>query len=253
MVDNLVREVVIPRSFNGPPDSGNGGYVCGKVAEAFGDVGASRWIEVTLRAGVPLDKPLTLTGTDGTAQLLDGESCLATAQPTQIALEVPDLPAPEVVEAASKRYRWLSNHPLPECFVCGTARQGADGLRLFAGPVGAGGQHVVASPWRPHLSFADADGFVRPEIVWAALDCPGAFSIDELETTSLKLLGRLTARRFRPLKSDTDCTVIGWYIGSDGRKHEAGTAVFDEGGNLAAAGRALWIELKDGPALNYDN
>jgi len=40
------------------------------------------------------------------------------------------------------------------------------------------------------------------------------------------------------------CTVIGWKIAADGRKHLAGTAIFDEDGELCARARATWIELK---------
>jgi hypothetical protein len=35
---------------------------------------------------------------------------------------------------------------------------------------------------------------------------------------------------------------VGWHIGSSGRKHEAGTALFDGEGNLVGRARALWIE-----------
>ena len=46
--------VMIPRRFNGPPDSGNGGYSCGVVA-ALLDAPA---VEVTLRAPPPLEREL---------------------------------------------------------------------------------------------------------------------------------------------------------------------------------------------------
>jgi hypothetical protein len=38
------------------------------------------------------------------------------------------------------------------------------------------------------------------------------------------------------------CMVVGWKIGSSGRKHEAGTAIFDEDGELCGRARAVWIE-----------
>jgi hypothetical protein len=40
---------------------------------------------------------------------------------------------------------------------------------------------VVACVWTPSADFADADGTVRREIVWAALDCPGIFAWIETE------------------------------------------------------------------------
>jgi hypothetical protein len=36
--------------------------------------------------------------------------------------------------------------------------------------------------------------------------------------------------------------VIGWHISSEGRKHEAGTALFDEDGELCGRAKAVWIE-----------
>jgi hypothetical protein len=35
---------------------------------------------------------------------------------------------------------------------------------------------------------------------------------------------------------------VGWPLGSDGRKHGAGTALFTDAGELLGIGRALWIE-----------
>ena len=53
--------LVIDRRFRGPPNSANGGYVCGCLARhVAGDA------EVTLRAPPPLERPLdVLTKADG--------------------------------------------------------------------------------------------------------------------------------------------------------------------------------------------
>ena len=40
------------------------------------------------------------------------------------------------------------------------------------------------------------------------------------------------------------CRVIGWKLGDEGRKHYAGTAIFDEDGDLCAWARATWIHLE---------
>ena len=45
-------------------------------------------------------------------------------------------------------------------------------------------------------------------------------------------------------KASTGRKVIGWKIGVEGRKYQAGTAIFDEDGELCARARALWIERK---------
>jgi hypothetical protein len=38
------------------------------------------------------------------------------------------------------------------------------------------------------------------------------------------------------------CVVVAWHLGSDGRKHGAGTALYTDAGELLGIGRAMWIE-----------
>jgi hypothetical protein len=56
------------------------------------------------------------------------------------------------------------------------------------------------------------------------------------------LLGEYTAHVDRRVHVDEPCVVIGWRIATSGRKHEVGTALFDEDGELCAQAHALWIE-----------
>jgi hypothetical protein len=58
------------------------------------------------------------------------------------------------------------------------------------------------------------------------------------------MLGELQAHVDRRVHVGEPCTVTGWKIGASGRKHLAGTAVFDEDGELCARARATWIELR---------
>ena len=46
------------------------------------------------------------------------------------------------------------------------------------------------------------------------------------------------------------CTLIGWPISVSGRKHEAGTAVFDGKGELCGRARALWIEPRSSATVS---
>jgi hypothetical protein len=57
------------------------------------------------------------------------------------------------------------------------------------------------------------------------------------------VLGEMQAHVDRCVHVGEACTVIGWRLGGAGRKHEAGTALFDEDGELCARARATWIEL----------
>jgi len=54
-----LTEIIIDKRYCGPPNSGNGGYVCGRLAQHIPG-GA----EVTLRAPPPLDKPLDAAATE---------------------------------------------------------------------------------------------------------------------------------------------------------------------------------------------
>jgi hypothetical protein len=213
----------IARRFRGPDESGNGGYVCGLVARAAGGGEA----EVTLRLPPPLETPLAL---DGDGRVWAGDALVAEVRPAAVDLEPPSPPSWDDAVAAA---RPDTSSPFPHCFVCGHAREPGDGLRIFAAPTGADG--IVAAPWTVQ---ADTVG---PEFVWAALDCPGAYATG-VPGRGVVVLGRLAARVDRVPQAGERCVAVGWPLGSDGRKHGAGTALFTDAGELLGLGRALWIE-----------
>src|SRR5262249_55282984 len=157
--------------FCGPPGTGNGGYVAGRLARLLGSAGA----EVTLRRPVPLDRALRVER-EGEARLrlCDGDAVVAEAAPAEPDPAVPAAPSFAEAEEAARGYLGFVKHGVSNCFVCGPARAPGSGLRIFAGPLGADGH--VAAPWVPGSADADASGRVPPELVWAALDCPGAFA-----------------------------------------------------------------------------
>jgi hypothetical protein len=81
-----------------------------------------------------------------------------------------------------------------------------------------------------------------PEYVWCALDCPGAYACGLTERGTL-LLGRFAARVLRVPEPGERCVVAGWQLRADGRKLDAGTALW-AGGELLGYARATWIEPK---------
>lgn len=230
------EHVLVDARFCGPPGSGNGGYVCGLVAEILGGTA-----EVTLRHPPPIGRPLRVRrASEGAVSLLDGEEIVAqgvSSAPPEIHLP-PPVSQEEAVEAAG-RYPGFSQHPFPTCFVCGPERAPEDGLRIFPGSVP--GRDLVASPWQPDQTVVGADGLVRPEVLWAALDCPGAFASGFPATPMV--LGRLTGELVEQVRPGQACLVLGWSEGSDRRKHFAGTALLDGEGKLLALARATWISL----------
>lgn len=228
--------VTIPSRFNGPPDSGNGGYSCGMLA-AFID-GPAR---VRLHLPPPLDRPMVVRNADGGLAMYDGDDRVATAVPLPLELDVPRAPTPAQAEDAATRYACYENHVFPTCFVCGPGRPGHDGLEIYAGRTDGNG--LFASPWRPTPDLLDADGRVRSEICWAALDCPGYFACMG-DTIRPAVLGELQAELMQPVPGDRALVVYAWPLGADGRKLYAGSALADANGRVMARARATWILLR---------
>ena len=229
--------LIIPSRFNGPPDSGNGGYSCGVLA-AFID-GPAR---VRLHRPPPLDHELSVRGEEGGAvAMFDGDDRVATASPTTFGLDIPPAPGLDEAEDAATRYACYENHVFPTCFVCGPGRPNHDGLEIFAGPDKQG--RVFASPFRPALNLLDANGMLRPEICWAALDCPGYFACMGSDVRPA-VLGELQVDLLRPVPGDEPLVAFAWSLGSEGRKLYAGSALANAGGTLLARARATWIELR---------
>jgi hypothetical protein len=221
-----VGTVQIGRRYRGPASSGNGGYTCGVLA-SFVDAPA---VEVTLRLPPPLERPLAVERRDGRPVLLDGAALVAEAVPAQPPGDAPGAVEWEEAAEAAERYPGFAAHPFPECFVCGPAREEGDGLRVFAGPV-AGREGLVAAPWRA--------AEVQVEVVWAAIDCPGAFAAGAVAREAA--LGRMTAAVYRLPGEGEACVTVGWPLGEEGRKLFAGTALFGADGALLAASRQTWI------------
>ena len=230
---------MIEGRYNGPPESANGGYACGMVANLLGDGPA----EVTLRAPPPLDRPLDVRRARGSVSLYDGETLVAEGKAIDgLELEVADGLDADTAVAASANYPWYEEHFFPTCFVCGPERPRRDGLGIFAGRVDGGG--LFASGWTPAPELADAAGQVRPEIVWAALDCPtGVAALTNGETT-LGMLGMLAGAIDAPVLAGEQHTVTAWALAVDGRKRVAAAAISGPDGTVRARSRALWIELR---------
>jgi hypothetical protein len=224
----------ISARFRGPPDSGNGGYTAGCLA-----AGLDGPVEVRLRRPPPLDHTLTRAHEGTEVVLYDGDQELARARPAELTLAVPPPPAAERARAVEGQCQAFADHPFPGCFVCGPDRGPGDGLRIFPGPLNG----EVAADWQPGAEFADADGRIRPELIWAALDCPGSFALTPAPGKWM-VLGSLTATMNERPATDEPLVVSGWDLGRDGRKLFAGTALFNETGRCLAWAKAVWIEVE---------
>jgi hypothetical protein len=223
--------LIIPARFNGPPESGNGGYVSGMLASYVALAASSPpAVTVTLREPPPLDTPLSVSTEDGVVSVYDGERLIATGSP---ATEVPGEPVPAVpygeALALADTYPGLVSHPFPTCFVCGPKRD--DGLRLMPGRLPDG---RTASAWRVPMDMS-------PVLAWASLDCPGGWSIG-VEARPY-LLGRLTASVHAVPEPGDECVVMGRTVGFEGRKAFVASTLYGPSGAVLAHGFATWIAL----------
>ena len=212
--------MIIPARFNGPPGSANGGYACGLFSEALGG-----GFEVTLLRPPPLDTQLDIVGDE----LRDGDLVVARARRAILAVDTPEPVSLPEAEEASRHYAGFEHHAYPTCFTCGPGRD--DGLGIYAGPV-AGREGLVAAPWTP--------GELRPEIVWAALDCPAGWAVDDFQREGV-LLGRMAAAIRSVPAAGEPHVVMGWRIGEEGRKRFAGSALSSPAGDVVAVARSTWI------------
>ena len=115
-------------------------------------------------------------------------------------------------------------------------------MRIFPGALHDKDRRVAAI-WTPDESVTGEDGLVRPEFLWAALDCPGYFATED--KAGLALLGRMSAVIHRRVHAGEPLIVTGWPIDSAGRKHRVGSALHDGDGELVAAAQATWITLNE--------
>lgn len=223
--------VTVGARFNGPPGSGNGGYCAGLFAAGAADRGGgepagSAAVEVTLRKPPPLDTALSIV--DGEVRAPDG-TLVATVAPGQPVTEaVPAVPW-DVAEAAARTYDGFAGHPFGTCYVCGPDR--VDGLGIYPGRLADG---TTAAPWT-------VPDDVAPETVWAALDCPGGWTV--LGPDRACVLGRIAVHPRELPKPGARCVVRGALVTSSGRKSLVHTTLYGPDGAELARARATWIEV----------
>lgn len=246
----LPASLTIERRYCGPPRSANGGYACGRLAAYIG--GAA---EVTLRNPPPLDKPMQVVADDGGVSLFDGDKLIGSARSCDVSVEIPRAPTFDEARAAERRTIPADRHNLPTCFVCGPHREPGDGLRIHVGPLHPdteGWSGPLAAVWIPQPDLADASGRVRPEFIWAALDCPTGYAAGFSDGSVFLLLGRQAVDILRRPSAGEKCIVLAKETQRDGRKHFAEGVLFGEDGKAVAVCKAVWIAV-DPAVMRGDN
>ncbi len=230
--------ISVAAQFRGPPNSANGGYACGVMGKMIDGA-----FTAVLRAPPPLDTPMAMIKADGGVRLeSQAGDLIGEARPADSAA----IPAPPLVPtlagaiAAGPGFPGLNGPFHPVCFCCGDKVDEGVGLRVFAGQLAGAPAGVVAGPWTPNPAFADAEGLVPAEVVWAALDCPGVVSW-VVTGGGHGMLGTMSAELIRRPAAGETCIVLAWPIERSGRKLISGTALFTPAGELLAKSHQVWI------------
>ena len=231
----MSESFVVPTRFCGAPESGNRGWTSGHLAQLVDGAQDGGAVTVRLRTPPPLDTEMAISrGDDGTVEVWDGQVLVAQAFPAE-PLDTTEVPLPVSYAqalAAGPAYEGLRSHPFPTCFACGTERDPSDALCLHTGLL-AGHSTLRAAAWTPRES--------APELVWAALDCPGAWACG-IAGREL-VLGTMTASiQELPLVGEPH-VVLAWPRGQDGRKYYSGTCLYAADGRLFAQADAVWTTV----------
>jgi len=215
--------------------SGNGGWTSGHLAQLVDGALEGGTLTVRLRTPPPLDTEMAISrGDDGTVEVWDGQTLVAqafAAEPLDATEVRASVTYAEAV-AAGPEYEGLRSHPFPSCFTCGTGRDPSDALCLHTGLL-AGHMTLRAAAWTPRES--------TPELVWAALDCPGAWASGVAGREMV--LGTMTAAVDDLPVVGEPHVVMAWPRGHEGRKYYSGTALYAADGRLLARAAALWISV----------
>ncbi|MBS0550740.1 MAG: hypothetical protein JSR24_23535, partial [Proteobacteria bacterium] len=95
--------MIIARGFNGPRLSGNGGYVGGMLANRFtGMLGGDGTVEITLRAPIPIERPLAIAREGDALMLRDGETLICEARAGTVDHLVPPPPPGDWAEVLKR-------------------------------------------------------------------------------------------------------------------------------------------------------
>jgi hypothetical protein len=196
-----------------------------------------------LRAPMPLDTPMALIQDSRNVRIeSEAGDLIGEAGPGDRAVLVAPPPAPsmDAATAAGGTFPGLTRPFHPICFCCGDKLEEGHGLRVFTGQLDGAAAGVVAGSWTPNPAFADAHGLIPDEVIWAALDCPGAVSW-VVTGGGGGLLGTMTCEILRRPKTNEPCIVVAWPLEQSGRKRLSGTALYAADGELMALSHQIWI------------
>ncbi len=239
--DGEAGRVLIPRRFNGPPASANGGYTAGLIARYVGGPA-----EVSLRSPPPLDTALTIRHTGDHVRLCHRELLVAEADPAGTPdVEPPVKPTVAEAREALRRHPWRgARHPFSDCYVCGIGRH--DGLGMHFGDL-PGEPTMTAALLVADATIPHDEHGILPEIAWGALDCP-SYVPALWDADVLSLLAWMHAELHEPIPLGVPIVALGWPLEADGRKQFTASALLTADGRVLARAKHLWVRPRDAVA-----
>lgn len=231
----------ISPAYQGITGIAHGGYVAGLLAREIPGTA-----KVTLRLPPPLDTPLSVSPVNSVVGLVDpaGRTIMDAEAATLSEVRLPVA----TIDAARARppHPRFADHPYPDCFVCGSARNDGLGLRISA-PDEEG---VGLGVWRPSGSLLGDEGTVGSEFLWAAMDCLTVWSFaDRWEEPEWwpAVTGQIAVEQVAPAQADESHVVAGRLVDRQGRRVVVEGAITAANGELCARGRAVWVVIPANP------
>ncbi|MFP5487141.1 MAG: hypothetical protein ACLGHQ_02395 [Acidimicrobiia bacterium] len=237
-----MTSIRIGARFQGPTDSGQGGWTAQRFLQAMG---VDRPMTVAIRAAIPLEVDLSIVRHDDRSELVgpDGTTIMAaTAWEPAFA----DTEPITIDEGRAARHRFLATvdeHPVPSCFSCGRL---PDSMGVHAGPLDDGTDRFATDWTVPDWAVHD-DGRVDPGVVWAAIDCCAAWWVGWSRERRVALTVQYAVEEIHPLEPGATYALVGWAGDRDpewdGRKRHAASAAFDTDGRCVARSVSLWVSV----------
>jgi hypothetical protein len=126
------------------------------------------------------------------------------------------------------------------------------GRRLAIFPGRIPGHDAVAAPWRPTADLADERGFLRPEIVWASLDCPQLWALMHSappDSSDRVVTAAMETELRAPVDAEETYMIVAWPSEGDGRRLFADAALLSESGEPLAMSRQTAVITEVGVPL----
>lgn len=226
--------VTVEARFQGVAGRGQGGYSAGLIAEHL-----SGQVNATFHAPIPLDTPLEVEPAGSGWRLLQGDTLVLRARPSDKTIRPVEPVGLDEAARAKAQSPVYTHDVLPDCFSCGT-RPGS--MELHAGPLEGRSEH--ATTWVPPDWSVGPDGRTLPRFVWAALDCPAGWKAGtDGAGFRAAVTGEMWMELDHPVPAGQTYAVVAWSDPWQGRIVEAGTALFDGSGTCLARSQSMWIAV----------